>query len=182
MPLVRMMFHGVHTTADGVLQSADHGYSKQTFSNHRRCDHCPCNPRRHRQTVRGRATSHDMWSGVDVTTLSVLFTLGSDALEEMQDTPSHALLLHVLAAVLMGLGVFGMCEASGEWVWAVWGGVPGPLGRPKQVFVARFEPTASHSGPPNVPKGLELGHFGAKKTRPKVGQKRISPKLIPDHL
>ena len=52
--------------------------------------------------------------------------------------------------------------------------VPGPLGMLKHVFLGRFEHGKSQNA-------LKMGHFGTKNGS-KMGQKRVFPKVIPDHL
>ena len=51
---------------------------------------------------------------------------------------------------------------------------PRPCATLKQVFLDRFELVVAHLGPPKIPKCLE--------NEPKMGQKRIFPNLILDHL
>ena len=57
----------------------------------------------------------------------------------------------------------------------------GPFGMLKQVFLVSFEPMVTHLGAWKVPKFLKSGCFGTKK-RPKVGQKRVFPKVMLGHL
>ena len=59
--------------------------------------------------------------------------------------------------------------------------VPRPLGMLKQVFLARFEPVVARFGPWKIPYCLENGLFWDKNGS-KMGQKRIFPKVILDHL
>ena len=58
---------------------------------------------------------------------------------------------------------------------------PRPCATLKQVFLDRFELVVAHFGPPKIPKCLENGLFGTKHGS-KMGQKRIFPNLILDHL
>ena len=64
---------------------------------------------------------------------------------------------------------------------------PGPFGMLKQVVLTHFEPVVPRFGPWKIPKGLELfknynmGRFGTKNGS-KMGQKRVFPKVILDHL
>ena len=51
---------------------------------------------------------------------------------------------------------------------------PRPCATLKQMFSDRFELVVAHFGPPKIPKCLENGS--------KMGQKRIFPNLILDHL
>ena len=51
----------------------------------------------------------------------------------------------------------------------------------KQVFLGRFEPLVARYGPWRIPKCLENGPLWDQK-RAKMGQKRIFPKVILDHL
>ena len=51
----------------------------------------------------------------------------------------------------------------------------------KQVFLDRFELVVAHFGPPKIPKCLENGLFWDQNGS-KMGQKRIFPKVILDHL
>ena len=55
---------------------------------------------------------------------------------------------------------------------------PRPCATLKQVFLDCFELVVAHVGPPKIPKCLENGLF----LGPKMGQKRIFPKLILHHL
>ena len=57
----------------------------------------------------------------------------------------------------------------------------GPFMMLKQVVLAHFEPVVTCFGSWKIPKCLKMGHFGTKKGS-KMGQKRIFPKVIPDHL
>ena len=57
---------------------------------------------------------------------------------------------------------------------------PRPCATLTQVFLDRFELVVAHFGPPKIPKCLENG-FGTKNGS-KMGQKRIFPTLILDHL
>ena len=57
---------------------------------------------------------------------------------------------------------------------------PRPFGMLKQVFLAHFEPLVTLIGPWKIRKCLENGLFWVRK-RVKRGQKRIFPKVIPDH-
>ena len=59
--------------------------------------------------------------------------------------------------------------------------VPRPLGMLKQVFFGRFEPVVARFGPWKLPKSLENGRFGTNNAS-KMGQKRVFPKMIRDHL
>ena len=58
---------------------------------------------------------------------------------------------------------------------------PRPCATLKQVFLDCFELVVAHFGPPKIPKCLENGCFGTKNGS-KMGQKRIFPNLIRDHL
>ena len=58
---------------------------------------------------------------------------------------------------------------------------PGPFMMLKQVVLAHFEPVATGLGPWKIPKCLENGPFWDQKLS-KLGQKRVFPKVIPDHL
>ena len=51
----------------------------------------------------------------------------------------------------------------------------------KQVVLAHFEPVATGFVPWKIQNALNMGHFRTKKGS-KMGQKRIFPKVIPDHL
>ena len=57
----------------------------------------------------------------------------------------------------------------------------------KQVVFTHFEPVVPHFGPWKIPKCLELfknynmGRFGTENGS-KMGQKRVFPKVILDHL
>ena len=59
--------------------------------------------------------------------------------------------------------------------------VPRPLGMLQQVFLGRFEPVVARFGPWKIPKCLENGPFGTNNGS-KMGQKRVFPKMILDHL
>ena len=50
----------------------------------------------------------------------------------------------------------------------------------KQVFSAHFEPVATSFGPWKSQNALKRGRFGTK-SRSKMGQKRVFPKVILDH-
>ena len=58
---------------------------------------------------------------------------------------------------------------------------PRPCVTLKQVFLDRFELVVAHFGPPKIPKCLDNGLFWDKNGS-KMGQKRIFPNLILDHL
>ena len=58
---------------------------------------------------------------------------------------------------------------------------PGPYATLKQVLLDRFEVVVAHFGPVKIPKCLENGLFWDKNGS-KMGQKRIFPNLILDHL
>ena len=58
---------------------------------------------------------------------------------------------------------------------------PGPFMMLKQVVLAHFEPVATGFGSWKIPKCLENGPFWDQKWV-KMGQKRVFPKVIPDHL
>ena len=58
---------------------------------------------------------------------------------------------------------------------------PRPCATLKQVFLDHFELVVAHFGPPKIPKCLENGLFWTKNGS-KMGQKRIFPNLILDHL
>ena len=51
----------------------------------------------------------------------------------------------------------------------------------KQVALAHFEPVASGLAHGKSQNTLKMGHFGTKSGS-KMGQKRVFPKVIPDHL
>ena len=55
---------------------------------------------------------------------------------------------------------------------------PRPCATLKQVVLDRFELVVAHFGLPKIPK---MGCFGTKNGS-KMGQKRIFPNLILDHL
>ena len=59
---------------------------------------------------------------------------------------------------------------------------PRPCVTLKQVFLNRFELVVAHFGPPKIPKCLENGLFWGTKSGSKIGQKRVFPNLIRDHL
>ena len=58
---------------------------------------------------------------------------------------------------------------------------PRPCATLKQVFLDCFELVVAHFGPPIIPQCLENGLFWTKNGS-KMGQKRIFPNLILDHL
>ena len=58
---------------------------------------------------------------------------------------------------------------------------PRPCATLKQEFLDYFELVVAHFGPPKIPKCLENPCFGTKNGS-KMGQKRIFPNLIRDHL
>ena len=58
---------------------------------------------------------------------------------------------------------------------------PRPCVMLKQAFLDCFELVVAHFGPPKIPKCLEMRWFGTKNGS-KMGQKRIFPNLILDHL
>ena len=58
---------------------------------------------------------------------------------------------------------------------------PRPCATLKQVFLDRFELVVAHFGTPKIPNALKMGCFGTKNGS-KMGQKRIFPNLILDHL
>ena len=58
---------------------------------------------------------------------------------------------------------------------------PRPCATLKQVILDRFELVVAHFGPPKIPKCLENGLF-RDQNGSKMGQKRIFPKIILDHL
>ena len=51
----------------------------------------------------------------------------------------------------------------------------------KQVVLARFEPVATGFGSWKIQNAFNMGHFGTKNGS-KMGQKRVFPKVILDHL
>ena len=51
----------------------------------------------------------------------------------------------------------------------------------KQVVLAHFEPVATGLAHGKSQNALEMGHFETKNGS-KMGQKRVFPKVIPDHL
>ena len=59
--------------------------------------------------------------------------------------------------------------------------VPRQLGMLEQVFLDGFEPVVTRLGPWKIPKCLENGPFSDQKWV-KMGQKRVFPKVILDHL
>ena len=59
---------------------------------------------------------------------------------------------------------------------------PRPCVMLKQVFLDCFERVVAHFGPPKIPKCLEMGGCFGTKNGSKMGQKRIFPNLILDHL
>ena len=59
--------------------------------------------------------------------------------------------------------------------------VPRPLGMLKQVFLGHFEPVAARFGPWKSQNALKMGRFGTNNGS-KMGQKRVFPKMILDHL
>ena len=62
---------------------------------------------------------------------------------------------------------------------------PRPCETLKQVFLDCFELVVAHFGPPKIPKCFENGLFWDQKwvkNGSKMGQKRIFPNLILDHL
>ena len=58
---------------------------------------------------------------------------------------------------------------------------PTPCATLKQVFLDRFELVVAHFGPPKSQNASKMGCFGTKNGS-KMGQKRISPKILLDHL
>ena len=58
---------------------------------------------------------------------------------------------------------------------------PRPCATLKQVFLDRFDLVVAHFGPPKIPKCLENALFWDQNGS-KMGQKRIFPYLILDHL
>ena len=63
--------------------------------------------------------------------------------------------------------------------------VPGPFGMLKQVFLGRFERVVARFGPWKIPKCLENGPLWDQKwikNGSKMGQKRVFPKVVLDHL
>ena len=58
---------------------------------------------------------------------------------------------------------------------------PRPCATLKQVFLDRFDLVVAHFGPPKIPKCLENGLFWDQNGS-QMGQKRIFPYLILDHL
>ena len=62
---------------------------------------------------------------------------------------------------------------------------PRPCATLKQVFLDRYELVVAHFGTPKIPKCLENGLFWDQKwvkNGSKMGQIRIFPNLILDHL
>ena len=59
--------------------------------------------------------------------------------------------------------------------------VPRPLGMLKQVFLARFELWGRVLGHGQSQNALKIGRFGTKNGS-KMGQKRVVPKVMLDHL
>ena len=57
---------------------------------------------------------------------------------------------------------------------------PRPLGMPRQVFLAHFEPIGTSFGPRKISISLEIGPVWEQKWV-KMGQKRVSPKVTLDH-
>ena len=51
----------------------------------------------------------------------------------------------------------------------------------KQVFLARFEPVVARFGPRKSQNALKMGRFKSKNGS-KMGQNRVFPKVILDHL
>ena len=51
----------------------------------------------------------------------------------------------------------------------------------KQVVLAHFDPVATGSGSWDSQNAFKMGHFGTKNGS-KMSQKRVFPKVIPDHL
>ena len=58
---------------------------------------------------------------------------------------------------------------------------PRPLGMLRQVFLGHFEPVVARFGPWKIQNALKMGRFGTNKGS-KIGQKRVFPKMIFDHL
>ena len=58
---------------------------------------------------------------------------------------------------------------------------PRPYATLKQVFLEHFQLVVAHFGPPKIPKCLENGLFWDQNGS-KMGQKRIFPKVILNHL
>ena len=58
---------------------------------------------------------------------------------------------------------------------------PRPFMMLKQVVLAHFEPVATGFRSWKTQNALKAGHFGTKNGS-KMGQKRVFPKVIPDHL
>ena len=58
---------------------------------------------------------------------------------------------------------------------------PGPFGMLKQVFLAHFELVVTRFGPWKTPNALTMGRCGTENAS-KMGQKRVCPKVILDHL
>ena len=59
---------------------------------------------------------------------------------------------------------------------------PRPCATLKQVFLDRFELVVAHFGPPKIPQCLQNGRLFWDQKWSKMGQKRILPNLILDHL
>ena len=58
---------------------------------------------------------------------------------------------------------------------------PEPFGMVKQVFLAKFEPVVTRFGHGNSQNALKL-HPLSTKNGSKLGQKRVFPKMILNHL
>ena len=58
---------------------------------------------------------------------------------------------------------------------------PTPCATLKQVFLDYFELVVAHFGPPKSQNAWKMGCF-ATKNGSKMGQKRVFPNLILDHL
>ena len=58
---------------------------------------------------------------------------------------------------------------------------PRPFMMLKQVVLAHFEPVATSLPNGKFQNALKMGHFGTKNGST-MGQKRVFPKVIPDHL
>ena len=62
--------------------------------------------------------------------------------------------------------------------------VPRPLGMPKQVFLAGFEPLVAHysvTGHAKYQSALKMGSSGTKNGS-QMGQKHIFANVIPEHM
>ena len=59
--------------------------------------------------------------------------------------------------------------------------VPRPLGMLKQVFLGRFEPVVGVLCHGKSQNALKMGRFGTNNAS-KMGEKRVFPKVILDHL